>query len=81
MTTMRQTYETYLRLYGQMVERGSITDALLRGAFSAGVVHGLGIAQLDHADAVQALNRMSDELQAFWEKESPDGTPNDDASG
>jgi len=71
MKTMREAYQEYVALYGPHVEPGSLTDATLRGAFSAGVVHGLGIARLSPQAAIDALDRMSADLGAFWEKDPP----------
>lgn len=69
--TMREAYELYRSLYASQVEQDSIDEAMMRGAFSAGVVYGLEIAKLKPDDALAAIERMSAQLDDFWQREKP----------
>ena len=75
MKSMRAAYEEYRALYAPMIETGSMTEAVMRGAFSAGVVYGLGIARLSPAEAAAAMDRMSSQLEEFWERLVDEGKP------
>lgn len=67
MKTLRQAYDQYLSLYGPLVTRASVDDALLRGAFAAGVVHGLALAKPSAPATLAALEQMNAEAAELWE--------------
>jgi hypothetical protein len=67
--TLRESYDRFFAQYGGMVEPNSEMDALMRGAFAAGLQHGLMFAvQLDPAEIAAALERTNHEIDGLWER-------------
>lgn len=72
--TMRAAYEQYRALYAPLIETGSVTEAMVRGAFAAGVTHGLVmVSTLSPDNTVVALQRMNAEMEEFWQQREPGG--------
>lgn len=67
--TLRESYERYYAQYcASVVERNSHLDALLRGAFAAGIQHALCFAKLPAAQITAELQRTSEEIDELWER-------------
>jgi hypothetical protein len=67
--TMRETYDRFFAQYAGAIEQDGQVDALMRGAFAAGVQHALLFASnLDPAQIAAGLDRMTHEIEDLWEK-------------
>jgi hypothetical protein len=68
LVTMRESYDRFFTQYAALVEPDSRTDALMRGAFVAGVQHVLAFVSTDAAQLVAGVTKLSSEIDGLWEK-------------
>jgi len=70
--TMSQAFAQYCQLY--VPDAGDldvVQFAQLKGAFSAGLVLGMSVAQLDHEAAGVLVAQWTAEIEEFWKEPPP----------